>query len=319
MRIACNWGFTSVYALARRLLLPIASSVDKIAFGHEFDESGWLLDAYIDLCTGEDVPTIGDAERLGLADIVHIWTVRETLWRKDIPNDDSDVSEIVHRICCPHIPMVPDQTTSQLACDAPKLAELPIGNVIVGSTPATTAAPAVDEVTNKHAEEVLGLQSRIDELAALVTTLYEDRARLEAKILDKHDESGDAREPAGYVASQLETDIEHLTHELEACRAEAEHQASIINAAKADISSTVKQVVQAILADVKQTASGRYSAAQLDAQNWKKAVVGEGAAKNMKKKALKRRKNEANDKVAEAMRLVAAVKEVNSLVSQKLS
>ncbi|KAF7966345.1 hypothetical protein HWV62_38971 [Athelia sp. TMB] len=77
LRLADLWGFQSIRALAVRQLEPIATAVDKVVLGKQFGIEEWLLDGYRALCARQDSLTEEEGERLGVRDVVRIFTSRE--------------------------------------------------------------------------------------------------------------------------------------------------------------------------------------------------------------------------------------------------
>ncbi|KAF7965486.1 hypothetical protein HWV62_43268 [Athelia sp. TMB] len=77
LRLADTWGFQSIRALAVKQLEPIASAVDKVALGKQFGIEEWILDGYWALCARQEPLTEEEGLRLGVRDVVRIFTTRE--------------------------------------------------------------------------------------------------------------------------------------------------------------------------------------------------------------------------------------------------
>ncbi|KAF7966344.1 hypothetical protein HWV62_38969 [Athelia sp. TMB] len=77
LRLADTWGFRSIRALAVKQLEPIASAVDKVALGKQFGIEEWILDGYWALCARREPLIEEEGLRLGVRDVVRIFTTRE--------------------------------------------------------------------------------------------------------------------------------------------------------------------------------------------------------------------------------------------------
>lgn len=77
MHLADLWGFQSIRALAIKHLVPIASDIDKIVLGKRYAIGGWLVGAYTAVCKRVAPLTEEEGARLGVQDVVRIFTVRE--------------------------------------------------------------------------------------------------------------------------------------------------------------------------------------------------------------------------------------------------
>ncbi|KDQ53631.1 hypothetical protein JAAARDRAFT_104342, partial [Jaapia argillacea MUCL 33604] len=72
LSLATKWSFTTIRSLAIRELFPLASPIDKIVLGHQYDIPEWLLDAYIAVCERPEALTKKEGERLGLDEVIKI-------------------------------------------------------------------------------------------------------------------------------------------------------------------------------------------------------------------------------------------------------
>ncbi|KZP08642.1 hypothetical protein FIBSPDRAFT_688608, partial [Athelia psychrophila] len=77
LHLADLWGFQSIRALAIKHLVPIASDIDKIVLGKRYAIGGWLVGAYTAVCKRVAPLTEEEGARLGVQDVVRIFTVRE--------------------------------------------------------------------------------------------------------------------------------------------------------------------------------------------------------------------------------------------------
>lgn len=107
LRLATRWGFSSFRALALDELEPIAPALDKLVLSHELNISEWLLSSYTSLCLRPAPLTLAEAERLQMADVVLVFTVRENLKSSKCLNTTEAVSKQIELLLTP-IPMVED-------------------------------------------------------------------------------------------------------------------------------------------------------------------------------------------------------------------
>ncbi|KDQ53599.1 hypothetical protein JAAARDRAFT_91085, partial [Jaapia argillacea MUCL 33604] len=77
LALATKWSFTTIRSLAIRELFPLASPVDKIVVGHQYDIPEWLQDAYIAVCERPEALTKKEGERLGLDEVIKISQLRQ--------------------------------------------------------------------------------------------------------------------------------------------------------------------------------------------------------------------------------------------------
>jgi len=70
--LADKWNFKSIKNLAINKLALIASPIDRIVLGRNYQINEWLGDAYRDVCTRADPLTYEEGVRLGMEDVINI-------------------------------------------------------------------------------------------------------------------------------------------------------------------------------------------------------------------------------------------------------
>src|SRR6266550_1803048 len=84
LKLASKWEFQSLQKRAISELDSIATPIEKVILGREYDIPELRLPAYVDLCKSIVPLTEEDGERLGLQDVIKIYRVRQELWGQDI-------------------------------------------------------------------------------------------------------------------------------------------------------------------------------------------------------------------------------------------
>src|SRR5882762_2998724 len=79
LKLATQWGFTSIRELSVDALGRIASPVERLALAHAYDIDEWLLPAYSSLCQRAEPLTTEEGRRIGVDDVVLISQVRECM------------------------------------------------------------------------------------------------------------------------------------------------------------------------------------------------------------------------------------------------
>ncbi|KDQ49165.1 hypothetical protein JAAARDRAFT_82951, partial [Jaapia argillacea MUCL 33604] len=77
LTLATKWSFITIRSLAIRELFPLASPVDKIVVGRQYDIPEWLPDAYVAVCERPEALTKKEGERLGLDEVIKISQLRQ--------------------------------------------------------------------------------------------------------------------------------------------------------------------------------------------------------------------------------------------------
>ncbi|KDQ58985.1 hypothetical protein JAAARDRAFT_109232, partial [Jaapia argillacea MUCL 33604] len=77
LALATKWSFKSVRFTAIRHLTTIASPIDKLVLGRQYDVLEWLQDAYVNICQRPEALSIEEAEKLGLKEAILISQVRQ--------------------------------------------------------------------------------------------------------------------------------------------------------------------------------------------------------------------------------------------------
>lgn len=90
LRLATEWSFHDIRALAITRLETLVTPVNRILLGRAYDVSGWLPQAYAELCQRKGCLTLDEVKLLHPEDIWLIVTVREESFRSDsvVPPDD---------------------------------------------------------------------------------------------------------------------------------------------------------------------------------------------------------------------------------------
>ncbi|KDQ53627.1 hypothetical protein JAAARDRAFT_86737, partial [Jaapia argillacea MUCL 33604] len=77
LALATKWSFTTIRSLAIRELFPLASPIEKIVVGRQYNIPGWLQDAYVAVCERPEALTKKEGERLGLDEVIKISQLRQ--------------------------------------------------------------------------------------------------------------------------------------------------------------------------------------------------------------------------------------------------
>ncbi|KAI0062467.1 hypothetical protein BV25DRAFT_633247 [Artomyces pyxidatus] len=79
LRLATDWGYTSIRDLAVARLAPIASAVDRVIFAHTYPFlAAWAVPGYAELCSRAAPLTVAEGRRLGVDDVLLVCTMRES-------------------------------------------------------------------------------------------------------------------------------------------------------------------------------------------------------------------------------------------------
>ncbi|KAI0031542.1 hypothetical protein K488DRAFT_38514, partial [Vararia minispora EC-137] len=77
LRLATSWRFTTCRQLALSVLDTRLDPPEKLALAHELGITDWVQPAWVSLCIRKEPLTVAEGERLPLADIIMIFTIRE--------------------------------------------------------------------------------------------------------------------------------------------------------------------------------------------------------------------------------------------------
>ena len=99
LKVAHHWDFGAIVELAFEKIEPLASPVDKILFGKDYNMREWIAEGRIELCRRERPIILEEAFRLGMAEVVNISTTRESIRSSEVPPeiDDSDIHHLLNR------------------------------------------------------------------------------------------------------------------------------------------------------------------------------------------------------------------------------
>ncbi|KZP33844.1 hypothetical protein FIBSPDRAFT_1035820 [Athelia psychrophila] len=81
LHLANKWRFESIRTLAITHLLPIATDVEKIILGRQYEIHEWLGDAYFTLCMRDQSLTKEEGRRMQVDDIIEISAIRHQFRR----------------------------------------------------------------------------------------------------------------------------------------------------------------------------------------------------------------------------------------------
>ncbi|KDQ53598.1 hypothetical protein JAAARDRAFT_197399 [Jaapia argillacea MUCL 33604] len=101
LALATKWSFTTLRSLAIRELFPLASPVDKIVVGRQYDIPEWLRDAYVAVCAPPNALTKKEGERLGLDEVIKISQLRQDVRTGAIVLQHHEIQMIVGAIVPP--------------------------------------------------------------------------------------------------------------------------------------------------------------------------------------------------------------------------
>lgn len=91
LALSTQWGFESIRLLAIREVFSLASPIDKIVLGRQYDIRVWLPDAYEAVCLREDPLSDEEAERIGAKDTARVARLRERrMLSPDLGASDSE-------------------------------------------------------------------------------------------------------------------------------------------------------------------------------------------------------------------------------------
>jgi hypothetical protein len=311
LRVAHYWGFQSIRSLATLFLFPLASSVDKVALSYEFDESAWLLDAYVDLCTQSEVISTSDAERLGMMSALNIWRAREALRNAEI--SESDMRSIVHRICCPNAPISSGGVTQSDFVGgsvlSPSQNRQAVSVKLLYDNPPDYSSMREVRTTPCGPEELIYLQSKVEDLVALNAVREEECYRMQAELeatqleLSRIDEAWTTR----YQAT-----VERMQGELEASQA-----AAIV--ASADVTSNVTQILLSTLEELRNVACTNVIAADDEIEDWDSAIAGQDVAMEVNDGAIEQHRRDLCAKKEVARKAMAALDELTAMITERLA
>ncbi|KZP11505.1 RHD3-domain-containing protein [Athelia psychrophila] len=77
LHLAVRWGFQSIKTLAISQLTPIATDIDKIALGRQYEINPWLHEAFTAVCIRERSLTKEEGRRMSVNDIIDINAIRQ--------------------------------------------------------------------------------------------------------------------------------------------------------------------------------------------------------------------------------------------------
>ena len=99
LALADRWSFASIRDLSIAQLALLASPADKVSLGRRYAITSWLTDAYLALCLRADPLSTEEARRLGVDEVMKIWTcwraLRSSTLRENI--SEADRRRIVER------------------------------------------------------------------------------------------------------------------------------------------------------------------------------------------------------------------------------
>ncbi|KZP16655.1 hypothetical protein FIBSPDRAFT_681682, partial [Athelia psychrophila] len=77
LHLAARWGFQSISTLAIVQLTPIATDIDKIVLGRQYEINPWLREAFTAVCMRERSVSKEEGRRMGVDDTVEISAIRQ--------------------------------------------------------------------------------------------------------------------------------------------------------------------------------------------------------------------------------------------------
>ncbi|KZP11506.1 RHD3-domain-containing protein [Athelia psychrophila] len=77
LHLAVRWGFQSIRTLAIAQLTPIATDIDKIVLGRQYEINPWLHEAFTAVCMREQSVTKEEGRRMRVEDIIEINAIRQ--------------------------------------------------------------------------------------------------------------------------------------------------------------------------------------------------------------------------------------------------
>lgn len=124
LRLATEWSFDAIRALAIDKLEVIATPVEKINLCHAFDIPQWLQGAYVALCTRPTSLLADEIRLLKAEDAELIMSVREDTLRSGLlAPRESDVSTRIAKLMAPHSeansPPCPSNSPSPPSSESP--------------------------------------------------------------------------------------------------------------------------------------------------------------------------------------------------------
>ncbi|KZP16652.1 hypothetical protein FIBSPDRAFT_713527, partial [Athelia psychrophila] len=77
LHLAVRWGFQSIRTLSITQLTPIATDIDKIVLGRQYEINPWLHEAFTAVCMREQSVTKEEGRRMRVDDIIEISAIRQ--------------------------------------------------------------------------------------------------------------------------------------------------------------------------------------------------------------------------------------------------
>lgn len=105
LKLASKWEFQSLQKRAISEVDNIATPIEKVTLGRDYDIPELRLPAYVDLCKSIVPLTEEDGELLGLRDVIKIYRVRQELWGQDINTISSE--DILAKVRINFLPLCP--------------------------------------------------------------------------------------------------------------------------------------------------------------------------------------------------------------------
>ncbi|KDQ53596.1 hypothetical protein JAAARDRAFT_209942 [Jaapia argillacea MUCL 33604] len=121
LALATKWSFTTIRSLAIRELFPLASPIDKIVVGRQYDIPEWLQDAYIAVCERPEALTKKEGERLGLDEVIKISQLRQDVRTGAVLLERGEILTFVGAIAPPNQKA---PFSAPKSADGPEIAEM---------------------------------------------------------------------------------------------------------------------------------------------------------------------------------------------------
>jgi len=126
LKLASKWEFQSLQKRAISELDSIATPIEKVVLGREYDIPELRLPAYIDLCKSLVPLTEDDGERLGLQDVIKIYRVRQELWGQDTIPSCIPSENVLAKVRTHFLPLRPSPPPSRTNSSLPLSPQIPV-------------------------------------------------------------------------------------------------------------------------------------------------------------------------------------------------
>ncbi|KZP11507.1 RHD3-domain-containing protein [Athelia psychrophila] len=153
LHLAVRWGFQSISTLSIMQLTPIATDIDKIVLGRQYEINPWLHEAFTAVCMREQSVTKEEGRRMRVDDIIEISAMRQ-LFRQGTQSTQVpplSIGEVCAGFDLLQFVSLPTALGAAIAGDS-NIAPHPASSIPNGALPtdpcAAQSRPTLDPVSN---------------------------------------------------------------------------------------------------------------------------------------------------------------------------